>query len=283
MTKQMLISLTSLVFFCSLTNKSIGQEESKRLRLGLTMGAFLPSKAYARFLDGSHPNGVNRVLTDPNIRPQLEELFGYEIINWTYPGNMRYDINLYLGGHFSLRMDEDFSFIMNVNLMKTSVNQVLLISLNNPQNIGGTFEQAMINAVEQRFDLMLGLENEFGDYQGIEFYAAGGGLFNYNQLERHQLVIRNSLRYDIMRPQFIGGQGQRQRYNGYGYGFFANLGLRYPVSQKFTLDLGVEVNLTQNKQYVSDLVENTGYPTAWAEEAGGFKLNGGAYLRMIWN
>lgn len=259
----------------------LGFNQEKRLSIGLNIGGYLPSKSYAQFLDGSHPTGIPRLMNDPMIRPELEEIFGYEILDWSYPANMRYDVNIYMGGYLGLRLDEDFSFIMNLDLMKTTVNQVLLFSLNNPQNIQGTFEQTKIRAEEQRFDISIGIENEFNEIGPLEFYAAGGGMVNYSKLTKHELIVRDTRRYNIMRYQYVGLQNRP--YDGFGYGAFGQLGTRYYMNEKFSFDIGLNINVYRNKAYVEDLILDTGYPSAWAEDAAKFKLNGSVYFRMIWN
>ncbi len=274
------VTLISILFCCFFINTGNSQN-TKKLSVGMNLGAYLPSKAYAVFLNGQHPNGVNRVLTDQIIRPQLEELFGYPIIDWTFPGNMRYDVNIFGGGYLGLRLDEDVSFIMNFNLLNANVNQPLIISLDNPQNIGGQTEQAIISAREQRFDVALGIENEFNQIGPLEFYGAGGGMVNYIRLDRHELVVRNTRRYSIMRLQLVGARNKV--YDGFGYGAFGQIGARYYFNEKFSFDLGVEANVIRNKAYVSDLVENTGYSSTLAEDAAKFKLNGNIYFRIIWN
>lgn len=270
--------LAFLLFF--ITAKS-QDDQGLKLRVGLNLGAQLPNKSFAQFLDGSHPNGVNRILTDYIVRPQLEELFGYQIIDWSFPANLKYDISLLAGGYLGLNIDEDFSIILNFNLSKVKTNEVLVINLDNPKNIQGQKELANISSEEQRFDLSLGIENVFNEFGPLEFYGAGGGLLNYIKLERHELIIRDSKRYSIMRIPPI--YGQNRTIDGFGYGVFGQLGTRYRFSEKFSFDIGINLDLVKNAGYVNALVENTGYPSAWVEDASKFKLNGSAYFRIIWN
>lgn len=274
--KQILALLSCILIPCSFY-----AQDDKRLSGGLNVGAYLPSKAYAIFLDGSHPTGIPRLMNDPNTRFELEQIFGYDIISWSYPANMRYDVNIYMGGYLALRMDEDFSFIMNLDLMNTSITQTLLFSLNNPQNIQGTFEQTTIKAKEQRFDITLGIENEFNQIGPLEFYIAGGGMVNYAKLVKHELIVRESKIYNIMRYDFT--TLLNRPYDGFGYGAFGQLGTRYNTNEKFSFDLGINVNLYQNKAYIEDLVEDTGYSAVLVEDASKFKFNGSLYFRMIWN
>lgn len=259
------------------------QNSSPKLRIGLNLGAQLPNKSYAQFLNGSHPfYGVNRVLNDQYIRPELEQLFGYSIIDWNFPANLRYDISLVTGGYFALNLDEDFSFIMNLDLSKAKVTEALVINLDNPKNIQGEKEIATVTAQEQRFNISLGIENVFNEVGPIKFYAAGGGIVNYIKLEKQELIIRNTRRYSIMRVNPFN-QYQNAVVDGFGYGLFGQLGLRYKFNEKFSFDLGLMADVSKNQGYVNDLAENTGYSQVMIDEASRFKLNAGAYFRIIWN
>jgi hypothetical protein len=275
--------LTIIIIVCSLNAINGLSQSTPSLKIGLNLGVQLPNKSYAQFLNGSHPYlGVSRILNDPIIRPQLEELFGYSIIDWDYPANLRYDITLVTGGYFALNLDEDFSFIMNIDLSKAKVTEILVINLDNPQNIQGEMEFANITAQEQRFNISLGVENVFNEFGPIKLYAAGGGLVNYIKLEKQELIIRDSRRYSIMRIN-PGSQFQNAVVDGFGYGLFGQFGVRYGFNEKFSFDLGLTADIFKNKGYVADLVENTGYSSILAEEAARFKLNAGVYFRIIWN
>lgn len=276
--KKIRVILGALLVFLSVHINA--QEDDKSLKIGLNLGAYLPSKSYAQFLDGSHPNGVNRILNDPNIRPQLEEALGYPITDWSFPTNMRYNISLFAGGYFGYELNNDVSFVLNTNLTRVSLEQVLLIRLDNPQNIQGQFHQGIISADERRFDIALGVETIFNEYGPLDFYAAGGGLVNYTQLEKHELRV-STFNYSIMRINVVGNQNQVIR--GFGYGFFTQFGTRFKFNEQLSVDLGIELNVLTNRAYVNDLVENTGYSEELADKARGFKLNGNAYFRIIWN
>lgn len=276
------LKATLFLLFSACFSFVFSQEETelKKFRFAIDLGMDLPNNQYAQFLDGSHPFGVSRVLTNPQIRQKLQNQFGHPIKGWEYSGNNQYSASFFSGVYLGFDVSSSWSVIMKFDLSIIRFSTPLIIELDNPRNFTGEFERAQVNARERRFGYKLGVQKNIEIQPKLTYYLAPGLGFNYIQLENQELVIR-SASYDITRIQNAGLS--LQRVDGFGYGFFFDNGLTFLLNEKFTIALGIEGRLTKNSQYVENLTEGTLYLSQNIERAKRFVPSFGAYLRLLWN
>ena len=259
-----------------------GQDETvtKKLRFGIDLGMDFPNNQYAQFLDGSHPFGVNRILTNPQTRQQLQDEFGYPIKGWEYSRNNEYPASFFSGVYLGFDLNPSWSIIMKFDISIIRFSTPLVIALDNPRNFTGEFEQAAVNARERRFGYKLGIQKKIEIQPKLNYYFSPGVGFNYIQLENQELVIR-STKYNITRVQNLGLSFQKV--DGFGYGFFFDNGVSYLLNEKFTIAFGAEGRIQKNSEYIEQLTEGTTYLNDNVEKAKKFVPSFGAYMRLLWN
>ena len=257
------------------------EDKPNKFSFGIDIGVNFPNNASAQFLDGSHPFGVQRILTNPQQRQQIEAQLGYPIKGWEYSRNNTYNPTVYACLFLGFNVNPEWSVIMKLNFSVLRFSTPLVIELDNPQNFTGEFEQATVTAQEQRFGYELGIQREFPIQNKLDFTVMGGLSFNYIQLERQEFIIR-STNYVITRIQNFQTLTYRQ-IDGFGYGVLFESGVKYELSNKFTLGLYVQGSLNKNSQYIEELTEGTTYLKQSIEEASGFLPSFGTCFRLIWN
>ncbi|MGB1039830.1 MAG: hypothetical protein ACPGVD_03070 [Flavobacteriales bacterium] len=277
--KKLYLIITLSVFF----GFSYSQDEAeiKKIRFGLDLGVNLPNKQFSKFLNGNHPFGVTRILNNTIIRQQIETKLRYPIKSWEFSENTSYNPTIYAGLYTGFDFKPNWSAIMKVNVSVLRFSTPFVIALDNPQNFTGEFEQATVTAREQRFGFELGLQKTFDLEHNLSMYAAGGGSFNYIQLEKQELVIAGT-NYNITRiqnPQSL----VIQQIDGFGYGVFVETGISYLLNEKFTISFGVQGSLQSNKEYVEELTEGSTYRKDDIDKAMGYLPSFNSYFRLIWN
>lgn len=281
--RKIILLLTASLFISKTAYQQDG-DNVKSMKVGLNLGVYLSSKSYAQFYDGSPNFAVYQILTNPQIRQSLENTFGYPIKNWTYPINVKYNLGYCIGGHFGVHLDDAASIVLDMNITNLTTNSILAIELDDPSATGvqQNIENAKLIGKEQRFDINLGFENEF--YQGeiIRAYGTLGLSGNYIQQMNNELIIRDRMRYSIKRPINFYLPNDK-KIDGFGYGAYGSLGIRYPLNEKFTLDLGVNVFFMKNKRFVEEITYKTNYTAEQIAQASKFKFNESVFFRLIWN
>lgn len=274
--------LTVLFLVNSLIVYSQEEVQVKKIRFGLDLGLDIPNNRYSQFLEGSHPFGVTRFFNNPTTRTQIENQLGYPIKNWEFSKQTNYQPAVFAGLYLGFDLKPHLSVIMKLNFSIVKFSTPFVLSLDNPQNFTGEFEQATITASEQRFLYALGIEKKIPlANPKITPYFSLGGCFNYIQLERHEMVIR-STSYNIMRVNNTQTLTY-QKIDGFGYGGYVEGGISFWLSDKFTIALGGNLLLQSNKEYVEQLTENTAYLKSSAEKAKKILPNFNSYIRIIWN
>ncbi len=274
-----------VVYFLGFYQLGYSQEETKgkikKISFGIDIGLNIPNNKPAQFLDGSHPFGVSRILSNPQIRQQLETELGYPIKNWEYSRNNTYSPTVYAGLFLGFDLNADWAMVMKVNFSVLRFSTPLVIALDNPQNFTGEFEQATVTAQEQRFGYELGIQRKYNIQPKLDFSIMAGASFNYIQLERQEFIVR-SRQFVITRiqnPQILN----YQQVDGFGYGFLAEIGVSYELNEKFTLGLYIQGSAIKNKEYIEELTEGTTYLKQSAEEASKFLPSFSTCFRLIWN
>lgn len=281
-----------LILLFAVNSNSFSQEEeketkTKRLKFGLDFGAYFSSKSYSQFLDGSHNSGVAMWLTNTFTKPIIEEKLGYPIKGIEFSGNTSYDISIAAGGYAGYKLREDLSLVFKVNFSILKMNSPVIIELSNPSAFTGSFVESTVTAQEQRFDFGFGIEKEFEVESKLKPFISFGLNMNYIQLERHNYnVVGNN--YSILRILRVEGPLNQQqitykKIDGFGYGVFSEIAVKYKLKAKYTAAIGVNLMVQSNKQYIEKLGTNSNYNQINLEEAKGFKLNTIAFIRLIWN
>ncbi len=269
-----------ILFFFIFSSVS-GQEELSKnsFHFGIDLGIDFPNKQYAQFLDGSHPSGVNRILSNPQTRLRLQEDLGYPIKSWEYSRNNEYPASFYSSIYLGFDVSSSWSLIMKFQLAIIRFSSPLVIQLDNPRNFTGEFEQAQVSARERRFGYSLGIQKNIEIQPNLTYYLAPGLGLNYIQLENQELIIR-SARYNITRVENSGLNSQRLQ--GFGYGFFFDNGVSAKLNDNFTLALGIEGRLQKNSQYIDQLTIGSSYVRENVESAKKFVPSFSAYVRLLW-
>ncbi|MEN8839057.1 MAG: hypothetical protein ABF238_00960 [Flavobacteriales bacterium] len=278
-----LLKFGLIILFVGIYSCIFGQEEEKsikKFRFGIDLGLDFPNQRYAQFLDGSHPFGVNRILTNPQTRQQLQDKLGYPIKSWEFSRNNEYPASFFSGVFLGFDISSDWAVVMKFDIGIIRFSTPLVIALDNPQNFTGEFEQATVTARERRFGYKLGVQKNIEIQPKLNYYISPGAGFNYIQLENQELVIR-SVKYNITRVQNSGLNFQRV--DGFGYGFYLDNGMSYILNEKFTIAFGIEGRIQKNQEYVERLTEGTTYLFQNIEKAKKFAPSAGVYFRLLWN
>lgn len=273
---------TLIVLFAGFYSAILGQEDVsiKKFRFGIDLGIGFPNKQYAQFLDGSHPFGVNRILTNPQTRQQLQDKLGYPIQGWEYSRNNEYPASFFSGVYLGFDINPSLSVIMKFDIGIIRFSTPLVIQLDNPRNFTGEYEQAQVNARERRFGYKLGVQKNFEIQSKLTCYISPGVGLNYIQLENQELIIR-STQYNITRVENLGLN--YQKIDGFGYGLFLDNGISYVLNEKLTIAFGVEGRLQKNSDYIEQLTVGTSYLSEKVEKAKKFVPSFGTYIRLLWN
>lgn len=234
------------VHFILLSSFTFAQEESEeaisdahRVYFTVTGGAFHASKKTSTYYDGYGENDIVRVLSIPQIYSQIYNKLGYDFQMGGYPAAPRYRIGLNLGVEAGWWISEYTALTLGADYVSLKVNEAFTLEADNPANLSGdpiVFTEQILGA-EQRFQFNLGLHHDVGDnYKMMTFFEWG---LNFNALKptKHEIVIEESLRYNLM---FQNNYFTYTPRTTIGFGGFAAFGVRMGFENHMGLDFGLK-------------------------------------------
>jgi hypothetical protein len=176
----------------------------------------------------------------------------------SYPQNMRYSPGFLVGLHIKYNFNRYSAIVFNLNTMRLRTNDKFSLQFFGgpiPINAQNDVRLFTIQGVEQRFKLNLGYRQGWMMGDRSNFYLQAGGSMLGTQFESNQLVLSESLRYDL----FLGIQNQQinvqpQQRTDIGFGGYVSTGFEFWFNSKYTMDLSF--GLSRDKVILYSLEEN---------------------------
>jgi len=257
------------------------EDTIKGFSFGLNVGVYFANKKTAKFYNGAGSQNdfidVNEV-RGYSIQERLgatDNIFfdqtynevvqavgngatGFTVPFDSYPQNMRYNPAFLVGLHIKYNFNRYSAIIFNLNTIKLKTNSQFSLQFFGgpiPLNQQNDVRLFTITGNEQRFNLNLGYRQGWmmGDKSNI--YLQAGGSMLGSQFEQNQLVLNESLTYDL----FVGIQNQQinlaaQQRTDVGFGGFGAIGFEFWFNDKYTMDLSF--GLSRDKVVLYSLKEN---------------------------
>jgi hypothetical protein len=201
-------------------------------------GGFHASKKTAGYYDGFGENNIARLLDIPQIYSQIFTKLGYDFRLASAPLSPRYRIGINLGVEAGWWISEYTALTLGADYISLKTNEAFTLEADNPANLSGdplVFTEQVLGA-EQRFQINLGLHTDVGDnYKMMTFFEWG---LNFNALKptKNEMVIEESLRYNLMFQENIYVFTPRTTI---GFGGFAAFGVRMGFENHKGLDFGL--------------------------------------------
>lgn len=228
-------------------------EDAHQVYISVTGGGFHASKKTSYYYDGYGENDIVRLLQIPQIYSQIFDKIQYPFIMGEYPAAPRYRIGINLGVEAGWWVSEYTALTLGADYVSLKINEAFTLEAEDPANLSGDpliFTEQIIGA-EQRFQFNLGLHHDVGDnYKMMTFFEWG---LNFNALKptKHEVLIEESLRYNLMFQQNYFTVVPRTTI---GYGGFAAFGVRMGFENHMGLDFGLKAYF--QKISLGDLKEN---------------------------
>ncbi len=212
--------------------------DAHRVYITFSGGGFHASKKTAGYYDGFGDNNIARLLDIPQIYSQIYTKLGYDFRLASAPLAPRYRIGISLGAEAGWWVSEYTALTLGVDYVSLKTNEGFTFEADDPANTSGeplVFMEQVIGA-EQRFQINLGLHTDVGDnYKMMTFFEWG---LNFNALKpiKNEIVVEESLRYNLMFQENVYVFTPRTTI---GFGGFAAFGVRVGFENHKGLDLGL--------------------------------------------
>ncbi len=231
---------------------------------GLNVGVYFASKKTANFYNGGcydndfiDPSEVRcysieerlGVSGNANFNQTYNEVLqavgngatGFSVPRDAYPINMRYNPAFLLGLHMKYNFNRYSAIIFNLNTVKLkTTDRFTLQFFGGPIPVNAQADVRLFTIVgnEQRFNINLGYRQGWMMGDRSNFYLQAGASMLGSQFEQNQIIMNESLRYDL----FIGIQNQQivqqvQQRTDIGFGGYASMGFEFWFKGRYTMDL----------------------------------------------
>jgi hypothetical protein len=227
--------------------------DAHQVYIAVTGGGFHASKKTSYYYDGYGENDIVRLLQIPQIYSQIFNKIQYPFTMGEYPAAPRYRVGINLGVEAGWWVSEYTALTLGADYVSLKINEAFTLEADNPANLSGDpliFTEQIIGA-EQRFQFNLGLHHDVGDnYKMMTFFEWG---VNFNALKptKHEVLIEETLRYNLMFQQNYFTFVPRTTI---GFGGVAAFGVRMGFENHMGLDFGLKAYF--QKISLGDLKEN---------------------------
>jgi len=266
-------NIFTLGFIVLISFTSFSQEEDempvsegrKGFYFGINTGTCLANKYTAGFYGGNGEYSLYDLLSNPNIRNQLETKFQSTFYIGEMPAVVKYKPGIAVGFHAGYYTDGTSAFFADINFIRLTVAAPFALYVTDPNNQNGdpiVYPETLIGE-ENRLTFDLGYHSDFGE-EDIRGYAEFGGNFNAVKPVKNNALIEGT-QYSLMQSSYPPYNPGTDR-GGIGFGAFIGGGARIKFNQKFTFDIGVTASFQRINLYLDEK----------------FKLNPVLYLRLLY-
>lgn len=257
-------SLQNLRYSWDEEDEEYEEDSIRGFSFGLNLGVYFANKNTANFYNGAGSQNefidvnevrgysieerlgaTDNIFFDQTYNEVVQQVgngaTGFTVPYDSYPQNMRYNPSFLVGLHIKYNFNRYSALIFNINTMRIRTSDKFSLQFFGgpiPQNQQNDVRLYTITGTEQRFNLNLGYRQGWmmGDYSN--FYLQAGGSMLGSQFEKNELLLNESLRYDL----FVGIQNQQinvaaQQRTDIGFGAYGSMGLEFWFNGKYTMDL----------------------------------------------
>ena len=190
---------------------------------------------------------------------------------YAFPQKMRYNPALAIGLGATRYLKNDVLLDFSVNFVRLTASDFFTLEIDPGSVLGpGKYENCPIWGIEERYNIDIGMRKLLPLNHYVSWYFGGG--FNFNNTKVKESKIRvGTLEYSLvnvyLNQSYVPG-AQINEYEiqqgGIGYGGYANIGLRYRITDNFCFET--------SGNYYFKKVNLTGYPIMKSNFLLGIKL-----------